>query len=185
MIMSKALDFFEIDRFARGAEIPMEAVTDAVIAGVRRLDEKTELEIALREILGAPDKTPHGPTELEDIFQTGVNVRGEPRVATFIIKGKSFEKVTSKQIGNQILRLQDVPDLGMAVLCAVGHIHDDAKKHFIQMANSRNADYLIIDANSTARLLIAYEKICPQDGTGLLMTGKVCVNAVTFGNSAP
>lgn len=163
--MSKALDFFEIDRFARGAEIPMEAVTDAVIAGVRQLDEVTELEIALREILGAPDVTPHGPTELEDIFQVGVTVNGKPRVAAFIIKGKSFEKVTSKQIGNQILRLQDVPDLGMAVLCAVGHIHDDAKKHFIQTANSRNADYFVLDAMSTARLLIAYEKICPQDGT--------------------
>lgn len=164
-IMSKALDFFEIDRFARGAEIPVEAVTNAVISGVRQLDEVTELETALREILGAPDVTPHGPTELEDIFQVGVTVNGKPRVAAFIIKGKSFEKVTSKQIGNQILRLQDVPDLGMAVLCAVGHIHDDAKKHFIQTANSRNADYLVLDAMSTARLLIAYEKVCPQDGT--------------------
>lgn len=164
-IMSKALDFFEIDRFARGAEIPMEAVTEAVISGVRQLDEVTELEIALREILGAPDVTPHGPTELEDIFQTGVTVNGKPRVAAFIIKGKSFDKVTSKLIGNQILRLQDVPDLSVAVLCAVGHIHDDAKKHFIQTANSRNADYLVMDAMTTARLLIAYEKICPQDGT--------------------
>lgn len=163
--MAKALDFFEIDRFVRGAEIPVEAVTDAVISGVRQLDEVTELETALREILGAPDITPHGPTELEDIFQTGVTVNGKPCVAAFIIKGKSFDKVTSKLIGNQILRLQDVPDLGMAVLCAVGHIHDDAKKHFIQTANSRNADYLVLDAMSTARLLIAYEKICPQDGT--------------------
>lgn len=164
-IMSKALDFFEIDRFARGAEIPVEAVTEAVISGVRQLDEVTELEIALREILGAPDITPHGPTELEDIFQAGVTVNGKPRVAAFIIKGKSFDKVTSKLIGNQILRLQDVPDLGMAVLCAVGHIHDDAKKHFIQTAISRGADYLVMDAAATARLLIAYEKICPKDGT--------------------
>jgi len=163
--MSKALDFFEIDRFARGAEIPIEAVTDAVISGVRQLDEVTELEIALREILGAPDVTPHGPTELEDIFQAGVTVNGKPRVAACIIKGKSFEKVTSKLIGNQILRLQDVPDLGMAVLCAVGHIHDDAKKHFIQTAMSRGADYIVMDAAATARLLIAYEKICPRDGT--------------------
>jgi hypothetical protein len=175
VIMSKALDFFEIDRFARGAEIPVDAITDAVIAGVRRLDEKTELEIALREILGAPDETPHGPTELEDIFQTGVYVRGEPCVAAFIIKGKSFEKITSKVIGNQILRLQDVPNLGMAVLCAVGHIHDDAKKHFMQMANSRNSDYLVMDAHCTARLLIAYEKICPQDGTPYDRKG-VCRN---------
>ena len=123
------------------------------------------MEIALREILGAPDITPHGPTELEDIFQVGVTVNGTPRVAAFIIKGKSFEKVTSKQIGNQILRLQDVPDLGLAVLCAVGHIHDDAKKHFIQTAISRGSDYLVMDAMATARLLIAYEKICSKDGT--------------------
>lgn len=163
--MSKALDFFQMDRFTRGVEIPVEAITDAVIAGVRQLDEVTELEIALREILGAPDITPHGPTELEDIFQVGVTVNGKARVAAFIIKGKSFQKVTSKQIGNQILRLQDVPDLGLAVLCAVGHIHDDTKKHFIQTARSCGADYLVMDAMATARLLIAYEKICPNDGT--------------------
>lgn len=163
--MPKALDFFEIDLFARGAEIPIESVTDTVIAGVRQLDEVAELEIALREILGAPDITPHGPTELEDIFQVSVTVNGKPRVAAFIIKGKSFQKVTSKQIGNQILRLQDVPDLGMAVLCAVGHIHDDAKKYFIQTATSKGSDYLVMDAAATARLFIAYEKICPKDGT--------------------
>ena len=160
----KPLDFFQIDQFARGAEIPVDAVTREVIARVRKLDEKTELEPALRGILGAPDETPHGPTELEDIFHVGVTVRGVARVAAFIIKGKSFEKVTSKLIGNQILRLQDVPDLGLAVLCAVGHIHDDAKKHFIQTSIGKGADYLVMDAMATARLLIAYERICPRDG---------------------
>lgn len=163
--MANALDFFEIDRFALGSEIPVEAVTETVLAGVRQLDEKTELEIAIREILGAPDETPHGPTELEDIFQTDVTVRGRACVAAFIIKGKSFAKVTSKLIGNQILRLQDVPELGLAVLCAVGHIHDDAKKYFIQTATIKGADFLVLDAMATARLLIAYEKICPEDGT--------------------
>lgn len=160
----QALDFFQIDQFARGAEIPADAVPTDLIARVRGLDEKTELEPALRGILGTPDETPHGPTELEDIFHVGVTVRGAARVAAFIIKGKSFEKVTSKLIGNQILRLQDVPDLGLAVLCAVGHIHDDAKKHFIQTAIGRGADYLVMDAMATARLLIAYERICPRDG---------------------
>ena len=162
--MSKALDFFQIDQFTRASEIPAEMVTEDVLARVRQLDEKTELEPALRAILAAPDETPHGPTELEDIFHVGVAVSGTARVAAIIIKGKSFEKVTSKLIGNQILRLQDVPDLGLAVLCAVGHIHDDAKKHFIQTAASRGADYLVLDVMATARLLIAYERICPKDG---------------------
>ena len=171
----QALDFFQIDQFTRGAEIPADAVAPDVIVRVRRLDEKTELEPALRGILAAPDETPHGPTELEDIFHVGVTVRGVARVAAFIIKGKSFEKVTSKLIGNQILKLQDVPDLGLAVLCAVGHIHDDAKKHFIQTAMGKGADYLVMDVMATARLLIAYERICPKDGEPYSAAG-MCPN---------
>ena len=38
MIMPKALDFFQVDQFARVAEIPAKMVTAEVLARVRRLD---------------------------------------------------------------------------------------------------------------------------------------------------
>jgi hypothetical protein len=50
-------------------------------------------------------------------------------------------------------------------LIAVGHIQDNAQRDFLQMAMDAGCDHLIIDALDCARLLIAYEKICPLDGT--------------------
>jgi len=51
------------------------------------------------------------------------------------------------------------------VFGAVGNIQDDAQRDFIQTAIDAECDYLVIDAQDLARLLIAYEKICPKDGT--------------------
>jgi len=51
------------------------------------------------------------------------------------------------------------------VLLAVGDIFDDAKAVLIQIAQSKNADYLIVDATDVARLFIAYGLVCPVDGT--------------------
>ena len=51
------------------------------------------------------------------------------------------------------------------MLVAVGHIQDNAQRDFIQMARDADCDYLIVEARDCARLLVAYEKICPTDGT--------------------
>ena len=50
-------------------------------------------------------------------------------------------------------------------LVAVGHIQDSAQRDFLQMALDAGCDYLVIEALDCARLLLAYEKICPSDGT--------------------
>ncbi len=51
------------------------------------------------------------------------------------------------------------------VLVAVGHIQDSAQRDFVQVAQDAGCSYLIVDAIDCARLLVAYEKICPADGT--------------------
>lgn len=72
--MTKTRAYFQIDQFERAAAIPTEMVTADVLARVRLLDEKAELEPAIRSTISAPDETPHRPTELEDIFHVGVTV---------------------------------------------------------------------------------------------------------------
>jgi len=61
------------------------------------------------------------------------------------------------------------------VFGAVGNIQDDAQQDFVQAAIDAECDYLIIDAQDWARLFIAYEKICPKDGTPYDDTG-TCKN---------
>ena len=61
------------------------------------------------------------------------------------------------------------------VFMVVGDIQDDARVDFIQTAQDAECDFLIVDAVDVARLLIAYEKICPRDGTPYDDTG-VCSN---------
>jgi len=55
---------------------------------------------------------------------------------------------------------------------AVGHIPDETQTIFIQSARDADCDYLVIDAQGWARLLIAYQKLCPIDGT--IFTDKLC-----------
>jgi len=57
----------------------------------------------------------------------------------------------------------------------VGEIQDDAQRDFVQIAVDAECDYLIIDAHDLARLLIAYERVCPSDGTPYDDTG-TCSN---------
>ncbi|WP_420463151.1 hypothetical protein [Candidatus Palauibacter sp.] len=153
----------EIDQFAKVVRIPATGVSDDVLAEVRRLNERA-LESAVREILFDPNETPHGPTEIADIVTTRIVLRGRPVTAGFVLKGPSFPKVTSKIVSHQFAKLRTIPDLGLAVLMAVGDIQDDARRDFAQTASDATVPHLIVDTVDCARLLIAYEKICPRDG---------------------
>ena len=163
--MSRLIKIPDIDQFHEIVHVPEGVITPDVLGSVRQLDERCELEPMLRDVLWDPAATPHGPTEIADIISTKVRVRGEPTLAAFVVKGKSFARVRSQQIVHQVVRLRQLPDLALMVLIAVGHIQDDAQRDFIQMARDADCDYLIVDAVDCARLLVAYEKICPADGT--------------------
>jgi len=57
------------------------------------------------------------------------------------------------------------------VFGALGNVQDDAQRDFVQIAIDAGCDYLLIDAQDLARLFIAYEKVCPKDGTPYDDTG--------------
>ena len=163
--MARLLKIQDLDQFSRVVRVPDAAISDEMIKNVRNLNERTELEPALREILYDPNETPHGPTEIADVLTSRVSVRGERRMAAFVLKGKSFPRVSSRHVSHQFLRLRQIPQLGVIVFLAVGDIQDDAQRDFVQTALDADCDYVIIDGHDCVRLLLAYEKLCAKDGT--------------------
>ncbi len=157
----------DLEEFTVAGRIPRHAITQDILAGIRQLDEKTEIEPLLREIFPDPTNTPHTSTEVADILTTNVTYlhSGQPCLAAFVNKGKSYPKVTSKKVAHQMLRLQQIPEIGLIVLLAVGDIHDSAKQDLFVTVRNMNADYMIVDAVDIARLFIAYQKVCPKDGS--------------------
>jgi len=163
--MAGLLELHCIEEFRRVKQVPAEAITPTIISNVRGLYEKEEIEPFIREILYDPTKTPHGPTEKADILTHHVHVGNEARLAGFVLKGKSFKNVSNKDVAHQFDKVRAIPDISLMVFLAVGHIQDDARTNFAQTAKDADCDYLIIDARDCAQLFIAYQKICPKDGT--------------------
>ena len=176
--MGKLIKAQDIDEFSEIITIPDKAITETIILNVRKLDEEKDFERAIKEILYDPNETPHDPTEIADII-TSLHIHGIKKNAVFVLKGKSYPKVTSKIVSHQFLKLRQISDLGLAVFAAAGNIQDDAQRDFIQTAINIGCDYLILDAQDIARLLIAYEKICSKDGTTYDHSG-TCQNGHTL-----
>ena len=162
--MGRFIKIHEIDEFLEAKTIPDSTINKDILANIRNLDEKNEIERFIREILYDPNETPHGPTEIVDILTSHVHIRGDKRLTAFILKGKSFKRVSSRDITHQFAKMRQIRGLELIVFGAVGNIQDDAQRDFIQTAIDADCDYLIIDAQDFARLFIAYEKICPKDG---------------------
>ena len=75
--MARLIKIHEIDEFSEIMSISDVAITEPIISNTRELNEKTEIEPFIRQILGDPNKTPHGPTEIADIFTTHLCIRGK------------------------------------------------------------------------------------------------------------
>src|SRR5215204_57107 len=156
------LEDIEEFRLVRG--LPRATISGDVLAGVRNLNERTEIEPFLRSILPDPTETPHGSTEIADILTTHVTCGNRAQHAVFVNKGKSTKKVTAKAVSHQLLELRQMKGLDLLVLLAVGEIQDDIKRDLMQVAMDAGADYMIVDSVDIARLFIACQKICPSDG---------------------
>jgi len=162
--MGQLIKIHEIDEFSEAKTILDATINKEILANIRNLDEKNEMERFIREILYDPNETPHGPAEIADILTSHVHIRGDKRLAAFILKGKSFKRVSSRDVTHQFAKVRQIQGLKLMVFGAVGNIQDDAQRDFTQTAIDTDCDYLIIDAQDFARLFIAYEKICPKDG---------------------
>jgi len=159
------LSIEDIEEFELSSRLPRTAITHEVIQGVKKLDEIQELEAFLREIIHDLTVTPHGPTEIADIFTSHVTHQGKKLLTVFINKGKSFPKVSSKIVAHQYMKARDIPNINLIVLAAVGDIQDDARRDLIRSANDAGAEFMFVDAVDIARLLITFSCICPKDGT--------------------
>lgn len=176
--MTELIRLEDIEEFHLVRRIPRQAISDDVLSGIRELNEITQIEPFLRAILPDPTETVHGSGEIADILTT-VTYGGRARHAAFVNKGKSTRKVTSKKVGHQLLKLRQMTGLHLVVLLAVGDIQDDIKRDLLQQAEDAGSDYLIVDSVDVARLFIAYQHVCPSDGTPF--TDGVCQ---TCGKSA-
>lgn len=182
--MGSLIKIHDIEEFSRIKAIPDASVNDDILTSIRNLDEKNELECFVREILYDPNTTPHGTTEIADILTSHCHIKGKKFLAAFVLKGKSYNKVSSKSVTHQFMKLRQVAEIGLMVFGAVGDIQDDAQRDFIQVARDYGCDYLIIDAQDWARLLIAYEKACPKDGSPYDQTG-TCIKGHTLDAGLP
>jgi len=163
--MGRLIDTHEIDEFREIVNVPQDAITEAILSEVRSLDERTHLEPLLRQILYDPGQTPHGPTEIADVLTTHLHLGSDRKLCAFVIKGRSYQRVSSRDVAHQLLRVRGIEGLDVLVLAAVGHVQDDARRDFFQVASDGAYDHLILDIQELARLLIAYGKLCPTDGT--------------------
>ena len=164
----------QIDNFRPYLETATGTVLEDVLRAVRSLDERTELEPAIRSILTDPNETPHGPAEIADILTHKLKVNGSLGIAALILKGKSFPTVRPVHVSHQIYRLEKIEDLSFALLIASGTVLDAAKEEFISTASRLETHYAILDAEDIARLLIGYGFLCPRDGKRISAGRCVC-----------
>lgn len=162
--LTMTLRIEDIEEFKLATRIPRAAIDAEVLSGVRQLNESTEIEPYLREIISDQTETAHTSTEIADIVTHLITIKGKPVLSAFVNKGKATRKVTSKLVSHQIMRLQTIPGVELMVLAATGDIQDDAKRDLLLTADNANAQALFIDAVDLARLFIAHHKVCPKDG---------------------
>ena len=153
-----------VDNFEAARAVSSRSVGEDVIATVRDLDEKEEMEGWIQAILFDTNRTPHGPAEVVDILTHKLVVRGKEGLAAFILKGKSFPTVRPTHVSHQIFRLERIEDLSFAVFAASGNVLDEPRTQFVSTAKRLGCDYCILDALDLARLFIAFGFLCPRDG---------------------
>jgi len=151
------------DQFVSLSEFSRNKVSDKLIGAVRRFHEAEELEELVLRNLNDPNRTPHGPAEIVDIMTLQLSHRQSTGVAGFILKGRSFKRITPAEISHQIFRLRRITDLKFAVFGHTGNLLDEAREEFIHTAKDLGVDYTIIDATDFARLAVIQGVLCPRD----------------------
>lgn len=168
----KTVDDF--DSFSAVRNVAADSISPQLVAAVKKLDEREELEPFLRLILHDPNETPHGPAEIADIFTHKLSIRKLTGMAAFVLKGRSFKTVRPQDVAHQIYRLEKIAGLAIAVFAAPGTILDGAKEHFVSTALRLGCNYSIFDAIDLARLFVAYGFFCPRDARKIIAGRCVC-----------
>lgn len=101
--------------------------------------------------------------ELVDIMTLQLSFRSHEGIAGFVLKRRSFKRITSADISHQVFRLRKLTDLRFAVLGHTDNLLDGAREEFIHTANDLRVDYTIVDTTDFARLAVIQGLLCPRD----------------------
>lgn len=154
----------DIDSFAEVRNVLPNAVSQFLTDGKIEVLEDS-VKRAIEEILHVPFHHKDCPNELDDIYTANVIVNGSRRPTAFMLKGRGIRKkemtiADCGKNGDQLVRLFDAP-ADLFVVQFVGRISEmvikDVEDKIAALRQyGKYAQFLIVDGQDTARLLLAY-----------------------------
>jgi hypothetical protein len=157
----------DIDSFAKVRDVNPSMVAQFLDEGFLHIGEN-EVKVALEQILDVGFHRKDSPAELEDVYTANVIVNGARRATAFMLKGpgiktKEMDIKHCGSKGTQLVRLFDAP-ADLFVVQFTGRISemvikDVAVKVEALRGRGKEAHFLIIDGQDTARVLHAYGKL--------------------------
>jgi hypothetical protein len=157
----------DIDSFAKVRDVSPASVAPLLKGGYLDLAEDV-VQNAFEHILAVSFHQLDWAGEINDLYTPNVVVEGARRPTAFLLKGNGLRKPTMEikdcgKNGDQVMRLFRSP-ADLFVIQFVGNIANAVIQHAQSevarlRADGREAQFLIIDGQETARLLFAYGKI--------------------------
>ncbi|MFH1011988.1 MAG: hypothetical protein V1784_12230 [bacterium] len=157
----------DIDSFSRVRDVNPSMVAYFLKDGCLDVAEDA-VKMALEQILDVPFHRKDSPAELDDIYTANVIVNGSRHATAFMLKGpgigtKEMDIKHCGSKGNQLVRLFDAP-ADLFVIQFTGRIaemviKDVGGKVAALRGRGKQAHFLIMDGQDTARVLYAYGKV--------------------------
>jgi hypothetical protein len=157
----------DIDSFAKVRDINPSVVTGLLDNGYLDYAEDV-IQMALEEILGVSFHKKDWGGEVNDLYTANVIVNGDRRATAFMLKGNGLKNQTMEirhcgKNGDQVVRLFQNP-ADLFVIQFVGNIAEAVIQHaYSEIARlkgqGKDAHFLIMDGQDTARVLFAYGRI--------------------------
>jgi hypothetical protein len=157
----------DVDSFMHVRDVNPSMVATFLSNGYLARPEDT-VQLALEAILGVGFHKKDWGGEGNDLYTANVIVNGCRRPTAFLLKGKGLENKTMEikhcgKNGDQIIRLFQSP-ADLFVIQFVGNISEaviqQAHAEIARLKNQgKNAQFLIMDGQDTARLMYAYGKL--------------------------
>ena len=169
--ISERLFVEDIDSFSKVRDVNSSVVSGMLKAGRIDLSED-QVQLALEAILDVPFHRTDWGGEINDLYTANVVVQGRRRPTAFLLKGNGLRSTEMRirdcgKNGDQAVRLFQAP-AELFVVQYVGPVSDllidDVRsKTLLRRSHGLAANFLIIDGQDTARLLVAYGKLVPSE----------------------
>lgn len=157
----------DIDSFIKVRDVNPSVISNFLKNGRIELAED-QIQIALESILNVPFHKKDWGGETNDLYTANTIINDVRRPTAFLLKGNGLKSVEMTiancgKNGDQIVRLFQCP-AELFVIQYVGPIseaviHDCEEKTSLRRSEGKNANYLIMDGQDTARLLYTYGKL--------------------------